>query len=131
MTIANDGNSLEHYGVKGQKWSVTRNTPNGATNKAARVTRKMKNQQILDARSRQKDRSFQLERQAFKTYSASGDKAARKAQDKYSKMEAQLLNNPDAKTASKMTSGEKAVVAGAYGGLALVTIGLMATGRLG
>ena len=77
-----------------------------------------KNREIYEARERQGARAADLQRQAFKTYSANGEKAAKAAMNKYEKMELELLSNPDAETAAKMTSGEK--VATAVNGTILV-----------
>lgn len=66
-----------------------------------------KDRDILEARDRQVGREQALQRQAFKTYAADGERAAKMAMNKYDKMELDLLSNPDAATALKMTKGEK------------------------
>ena len=70
-------------------------------------------------------REIELERQAFKTYSANGEKAVQAAIRKYDKMAADLISNPDAATAARMTSGEKWAV-GINFGIAAVAIGVIA-----
>lgn len=119
---------LKHYGKKGMKWGVRNDddggggapSPRGAARAARKEAKAKANQDIVDARMRQGERANALERQAFKTYAADGEKAAKAALAKYSRMEVELLTNPDANTASRMTSGEKisaGIVTGIYGGL--------------
>jgi hypothetical protein len=108
------GDELKHYGKKGMKWGV-RNDDSGGSSGPSRVERKAAkkaakeaaNQEIIDARVRQAERANDLEKQAFRTYSANGEKAAKAALNKYARMEVELLTNPDAATSQKMTSGEK------------------------
>lgn len=73
----------------------------------AHVVKDKADRDIHDARERQSERSVELQRQAMKTYTANGEKALKAAQNKYNKMEADLLNNPDAETAAKLTRGER------------------------
>lgn len=122
------GDELKHYGKKGMKWGVRndddggKGRPGGGDKGPSRKERRAAaDAEINDARDRQRMRGVELERQAFKTYSANGQKAAEAAVRKYDKMNAELLSNPDATTAAKMTSGEKAASAINLGiGLALV-----------
>jgi hypothetical protein len=139
-----DEETLEHYGKKGMRWGVRHDpAPSGGsggsggggseTAKPSRKERKAaKNQAIEDARERQRMRNVELERQAFKTYMASGEKAAEAAVKKYDKMQLEMITHPDATTAAKMTSGEKAAAAvswGIVGGLAAASIGLKLAAR--
>lgn len=108
------GSDLKHYGKKGMKWGVRNEdggSGGGAVRGEARAARKAKrqaeNDEIEGARERQRMRGIEIERQAFKTYTANGEKAVQAAVKKYDKMSADLLTNPDASTAMKMTSGEK------------------------
>lgn len=124
---------LKHYGKKGMKWGKrtardSSDTPAGPSRREARAA---KNEEINQARARQRLRADDLERQAFRTYTANGEKALKAAVNKYDKMEADLLTNPDSATAAKMTSGEK--VAAAVNGTILVasvvTIGALSLRR--
>lgn len=130
MGIDVDEEAIEHYGKKGMRWGVRNDSSSGgaAGGGAAGPTRKEKkaanNQAILDARDRVRQRNVELERQAFKTYMASGEKAAAAALKKYDKMELDNLTHPDQKTAVKMTSGEKASAAVSWAILGAVGIGL-------
>lgn len=119
---------LEHHGVKGMKWGVTRadGGSGGSSGPSRREKRKAKNQEIQDARTRQYERGLDLQKQAFKTYAASGEKAAKAAINKYNKMEADMLTHPDAATAAKMTTGEKWAVGIAWGGITVSAVGLAA-----
>ena len=130
-----DDDAIEHYGKKGMKWGVRHDIPaaggaggGGAAAAPSRKERKAANDKaIMDARDRQRTRAVELERQAFKTYSANGEKAAAAALKKYDKMEMDLLHHPDGATAAKMTSGEKASAAVSWaivGGLSVAAIGL-------
>lgn len=113
------GDELKHYGKKGMKWGVRKDDSSGGSAGQTRQERKAAkkaakaaaNQEIVDARIRQAERANDLEKQAFRTYSANGEKAAKAAMTKYAKMEVEMLNHPDAATAMKMTSGEKAAAA--------------------
>jgi len=97
---------LKHYGKKGMKWGK-RNARPASAGPSGREKRAARNAEITEARDRQRMRGVELERQAFKTYSANGRAAAEAAVRKYDKMAEDLVNNPDAATAAKMTSGEK------------------------
>lgn len=123
---------LKHYGKKGMKWGVRKE----AIAKSAGLSRKerkaARNKEIEDARNRQRMRGVELERQAFKTYSAKGRAAAEAAVRKYDKMADDLVNNPDAETAAKMTSGEKAANAVNWtivGGLTVAAMALSVAAR--
>lgn len=86
-----------------------------------------KDRETLEARDRQTERGLELQRQAFKTYAANGEKAAAAALRKYEKMEKDALEHPDSVTAARMTKGEKiasSVMLGVYGSLALGAIAL-------
>ena len=126
------GDDLKHFGVKGMKWGVTRDRggSGGSGGGDKGPTRKEKraaaNAEIEGARTRQRERSVELERQAFKTYSANGEKATKAALAKYDKMELDLLNNPDAATAARLTSGEKIAVGVQWGILTVGMAGLTA-----
>lgn len=117
---------IKHYGVPGMKWgkrkaassntgsssgpssnSAPRAQERGAARAARKAAREKNNQEINEARLRQREREVELERQAFKTYAANGEKAIAAATRKYERMEANLLENPDAATAAKLTTGEK------------------------
>jgi len=132
-----DSDDIEHYGKKGMRWGVRNDTPaGGGGGGAAGPTRKEKkaaaNQAILDARDRMRVRDVELERQAFKTYSANGEKAAAAALKKYDQMEMANLRHPDAALAAKMTSGEKASTAwglAAVGGLMAASVALQVAAR--
>lgn len=121
------GDDLKHFGVKGMKWGVTRDrggsggSGGGDKGPSRKEKRAAANAEIEGARQRQRERAVELERQAFKTYTANGEKAAKAALNKYDRMELDLLNNPDAATASKLTTGEKWVAGIEWGvaGLAL------------
>lgn len=124
---------LAHYGKKGMHWGVTSSAggAGGSGGGAVKPSRKEKkaaaNAEINDARDRQRMREVELERQAFKTYTANGAKAAEAAVKKYDKMQLETVTHPDAATAAKMTSGEKAVAAmnwSIIGGLAVASIAL-------
>lgn len=85
-----------------------------------------KDRAILEARDRQHGRAAELERQAFKTYSANGEKALKAAMSKYEKMELELVSNPDAQTASKMTKGEKIAETIGWVGIGVAVAGAIA-----
>jgi hypothetical protein len=123
---------LKHYGKKGMKWGVRKSAIAKSAGLSRRERKIAKNKEITDARERQRMRGVELERQAFKTYSANGRAAAEAAVRKYDKMAEDLLSNPDAATASKLTSGEKAAAAvnwAIVGGLTAASIGLSLSAR--
>lgn len=120
-----------HFGKKGMKWGVRNDdSSGGAGGGSSQPSRKEKraaqNEEIISARGRQREREVEVQRQAFKTYSASGEKAAAAALKKYDKMEADLLTNPDAATAAKLTSGERTANNISLGVLAIGAVGLTA-----
>jgi len=108
------GDELKHYGKKGMKWGIRKDDDAGGSGSGGgekgpsrKEKRAAANAEITEARARQGERANALEKQAFKTYVADGEKAVNAAIKKYEKMELDLFNNPDATTAAKMTSGEK------------------------
>lgn len=118
------GDELKHYGKKGMKWGVRNEDPSGSSGGLSRKEKRAaKNAEIEEARDRQRMRAVELDKQAFRTYTANGQKATEAAVRKYDKMQAELLTNPDAATAAKMTSGEKAALAVNWGLTAAVIIG--------
>jgi len=123
---------LKHYGKKGMKWGVRKNAIAKSSGLSRQERKAAKNKEITDARERQRMRGVELERQAFKTYSANGRAAAEAAVRKYDKMADELVNNPDAATAAKMTSGEKianGINWAIVGGLTAASIGLSLSAR--
>jgi len=106
-----DDDEIKHYGKKGMKWGHRKAEIATAAGMSRRDRKMAKNKEITQARERQRMRGVELERQAFKTYSAKGRAAAEAAVRKYDKMADDLVNNPDAATAAKMTSGEKTAAA--------------------
>lgn len=123
---------LKHYGKKGMKWGVRKNEIAKSAGLSRRDRKIARNKEITEARERQRMRGVELERQAFKTYSANGRAAAEAAVRKYDKMAEDLLSNPDAATAAKLTSGEKAAAAvnwAIVGGLTAASIGLSLSAR--
>jgi len=120
---------LKHYGKKGMRWGVRKEPGTGGAAPSRRERKAAKNKEITDARDRQRMRGVELERQAFKTYSSKGRAAAEAAVRKYDKMADDLMKNPDAATAARMTSGEKAAAAVNWtivGGLTVASIALAA-----
>ena len=107
--VKNDYNSLDDSQFE-RKYATSKKTYARRVEKRGDPYAKKfseKDREIREARDRQLERANELQRQAFKTYSANGERAAKAAMNKYEKMEAELLANPDAATAAKMTKGEK------------------------
>lgn len=131
LGVEDVGDDIKHFGVPGMKWGRRKaegsssgdgGSGGGDKGPSRKEKRAAANAEIKDARERQVGRANELERQAFKSYVANGEKAANAAIKKYEKMEIELLTNPDAATAAKMTSGEKIAAGVEWGvaGLALV-----------
>jgi hypothetical protein len=99
---------LAHYGVPGMKWGHRRaaRVEAKAAKKAARAE---EDRQIVGARIRQEKRAANLNNKAAATYTATTKKGQKAAEEAYARAEKKLVNNPDAITAARMTSGEKAV----------------------
>ena len=124
---------LAHFGVKGMRWGVRRgeNQTGGSGRQSRKELRKERDSQIENARETVRQKSIELESQAFKTYTAkthAGRVAATKA---YDRMSAEIANSPEYATASKMTSQEKRVVGSVlamYGG---ATVALIALSKVG
>lgn len=98
---------LEHHGVKGQKWGVTRTKPTSG--------------QIQDARVRVGVHARALDRQQEKLILAKGKTAMDREAKKLNSMYASFLKNPDRATSLRLTRGEKTA-------LAIMAVGLPGVG---
>lgn len=121
---------LAHYGVLGMHWG--RHLPSkGETSSTSKIKRseirKVNNQQILEARGRQLNRVSKLDTLAARTYAETTEKGRKAATEAYERYEKKILSHPDAETAAKLTSGEKASVAATLGLLG-VAVGSYAVG---
>lgn len=128
--VKNDYNSLDDDQFQ-RKYATSKNTYARRVEKHGDPYAKkfsQKDRDIMEARDRQMERGNELQRQAFKTYSANGERAAKAAMNKYEKMEVELLTNPDAETAAKMTKGEKIAAGVAWGLVAVAVAGSVANG---
>jgi hypothetical protein len=112
---------LSHAGVKGMKWGVRKVSARGERRAARKEERKQQDLQIVGARLRQQKRVANLSNTAAKTYVQTTKKGQEAALKAYERAEKKLLTNPDAATAQKLTSGEKATQAV---GLSIFAVGL-------
>ena len=99
---------LVHYGVPGMKWGKR----SGGSRKE---TRQAKNAKIHGARRAQEARLRNLQEAEGDFYVARTNKGKDKAEKIMRKREKDFFTNPDAKTAAKLTSGEKWAVGLTYG----------------
>jgi len=99
---------LAHYGVPGMKWGKR----SGGSRKE---TRQAKNAKIHGARRAQEARLRNLQEAEGDFYVARTNKGKDKAEKIMRKREKDFFTNPDAKTAAKLTSGEKWAVGLTYG----------------
>lgn len=125
---------LAHMGVVGMKWGKHKagGDSSSGSAKEPKLTSKEKDKAIADARDRQQVRATKLDVKAFQTYTATSKKAQVKANEAYDRAAKQILTNPDAATAAKMTSGEKVatgLIIGVYGAMAISAIGMAAVGN--
>lgn len=106
---------LEHFGVKGMKWGQRKSGASGGSGSGGGSTKPVKvkytSQEVKDARQRQMARGEKVDELVAKSIfdkSAKGRAAALKQADK---LQAAMVNHPDAHVASRMTTGEKALAA--------------------
>ena len=96
------GDELKHYGKKGMKWGVRKETK--AEKKAATEEQDRK---IVAARINQTKRLAEMDRLAAKTYTEKTAKGREEASKSFDKAAKKAINHPDNETAALMTSGER------------------------
>lgn len=87
-------NALQHYGVLGMKWGVTRQRASGSGIRAARTNV-----------ARQKTAVGKAE---LKIHTARTDKDRKEAIKTHAALKMEMLNNPNRVVAARLTRGEKA-----------------------
>lgn len=105
-----DGDHLAHYGKKGMKWGVRR---------------RVRNDSIRDARANQAKRSADLLIISRERITANSKEGRKFIDDKIKDKKFEIRNNPDAKLAAKLTTGErwvKSAKVAALMGLALAGV---------
>lgn len=117
--------TLAHYGVMGMKWGRRRSSDSSTPSRRER--KREKNVEIVNARLRQQGRENKYAelatRQALMV-SKKGQQALARQMDK---VRNEFLDGDDAKTAARLTSGEKVVAGIAWGGIAISALGLAAS----
>lgn len=118
---------LEHHGVMGMKWGHRKATDGGSSGGSAPKKTKPTKQDIMDARARQASRLSDYNRKVDAYNLAKpGSKSEAKALKDVQKADDILSKGADAKTAAKMTSGEKWVAGISWGVVAVTSAGLIA-----
>lgn len=109
---------LAHYGKKGMKWGERK------------AVRQAQDANIRTARGKQEIRKSELNTLSMKRLQAHTTKGKEHLDQKIADKQFEILNHPDAKTAAKLTTGEKWVKGGktaALMGLSIVGLGSAAS----
>lgn len=116
---------LEHYGIKGMKWGVRRTEAQLARARGkvgdANKRRKARDTEIKEARGRigKKKAHVNLKRMGG-VHPLSTSEERKKSRAKASELKIDMMKDPDRITASRMTSGQKAMTG-------LKTLGVVST----